>query len=224
LFAQDVGIAGNTVVVGGGLHNAAFVFKRKSDGTWVRTQKLVGADTSPVDSFGAAVAIDRNLIIVGAPSHDCYGGDNGVICGEGSPDGSAAGGAAYGFVPVGGQYVQVFKLRPRSDESFNYGGFGYRIAMSDRHVVIDAIEQSFTGDPEIFDLPPGLAFTYARDGSTLTARGLASGYVQSDSMALFNRWLMVGSVNDLTRPSFCRTIVMACFGEVHIFDLSRFAQ
>jgi hypothetical protein len=225
LFGRDVGVAGNTVVVSGGVHNAVFVFKRKSDGTWVRTQKLVGADTSPIDSFGAAVAIDRNLIIVGAPGHDCYGGDNGVFCGDGSPDGSAAGGAAYGFVPIGGQYVQVFKLRPRSDESFNYWSFGRRIAMSDRYVVIDAAKQQFIGDPEVFDLPPGLAFTYTRDGATLTARGLASGYVASDSMASFNRWLVVGSVNDLTRPSIgCRNIATACFGEVHIFDLSRFAQ
>jgi FG-GAP repeat protein len=222
LFGGDVGVAGNTVVVGGGQHNAAFVFKRKSDGTWVRTQKLVGADSSPVDSFGAAVAIDRDLILVGAPFHDCYAGSVGQFCSPGtSADPSAAGGAAYGFVRVGGQYVQVFKLRPRSDESFNYWNFGRRISMSDRHVAIDAGVQSFAGDPDIFDFSPGLTFTYSRDGSTLTARGLASGYIEQDSsMALFNRWLVIGSTLDLSVQC---TSSLDCFGFVQIRDLSQFA-
>jgi hypothetical protein len=221
LFGGDVGIAGNTVVVGGGRHNAAFVFKRKSDGTWVRTQKLLGADSSPVDSFGAAVAIDRDLILVGAPFHDCHGGSVGQLCLPGTSGPAAAGGAVYAFVPVGGQYVQVFKLRPRSDESFNYYNFGRRISMSDRHVAIDAGVQSFAGDPDTFPFSPGLTFTYSRDGSMLTARGLASDYIEQDSStALFNRWLVIGSTRDL---SWQCTSTLNCFGHVQIFDLSQFA-
>ncbi len=224
-FGSSVGVAGTTVAVGGGIHNAAYVFRRRSDGTWVRTQTLVAADSSPESEFGSAVAIDRGMIIVGAPSHDCVGGEIGVFCrGGGSPDGSAAGGAAYGFVPIGGRYVQVFKLRPGSDQHFNYWQFGRRIAMFGKHIVIDAAEQSFVGDPDVFGFAPGLSFSYIRDGSTLTARGITSGYIQSDSMGLANNWLLVGSTHDLATDSFCSTLAMACFGEAHIFDLNRFVE
>lgn len=216
-FGADVGVAGNVLVVGA--NGAAYVFRRKSDGSWVKTQKLIAADSSPVASFGAAVAIDQGMIIVGAPQHDCVGGDNGVFCGGVSPDGAGAGGAAYGFVPFSGQYVQVFKLRPGLDEHSNYWQFGRRITMMGKFVVIDAAEQVFLGDPDISSLPPGLAFTYSREGSTLTARGLARGFVASDSMGLANNWLLVGSTHDT--GSFCHSIVSACFGEAKIFDLNR---
>jgi hypothetical protein len=205
-----------------GANNAAYVFRRRSDGTWLKTQKLIAADSSPVTSFGAAVAIDQGLIIVGAPEHDCVGGDNGVFCTGVSPDGAGAGGAAYGFVPFNGQFAQVFKLRPGAEAHSNYWQFGRRIAMMGKFVVIDAAEQQFLGDPDVFGLPPGLAFTYARDGSTLTARGLARGYVASDSMGLANNWLLLGSRHD--RQFGCVTSLAACFGEAKIFDLNRFVQ
>jgi hypothetical protein len=218
-FGTDVGVAGNVLVVGA--NGAAYVFRRRSDGTWARTQKLVAADSSPVSSFGAAVAIDQGMIIVGAPEHDCVGGDNGVFCTGVSPDGGGAGGAAYGFVPFSGQYVQVFKLRPGLHEHSNYWQFGRRIAMMGKFVVIDAAEQQFLADPEFFSLPPGMAFTYTRDGSTLTARGLARGYVASDSIGLANNWLLVGS---RFNKGFCVTSLAACFGEARVFDLNRFAK
>jgi hypothetical protein len=219
-FGTDVATAGNVLVVGA--NGAAYVFRRRSDGTWVKTQKLIAADSSPVSSFGAAVAIDQSMIIVGAPDHDCVGGDNGVFCSGVSPDGGGAGGAAYGFVPFSGQFVQVFKLRPGLNEHSNYWQFGRRIVMMGKFVVIDAAEQEFIGDPELFGLPPGLAFTYSRDGSTLTARGLAGGYVASDSMALANNWLLVGSTHDT--GFYCHSILSACFGEAKIFDLNRFVN
>ena len=218
-FGVDVATAGNVLVVGA--NGAAYVFRRRSDGTWARTQKLIGADSSPVSSFGAAVAIDQGMIIVGAPEHDCVGGDNGVFCSGGSPNGAGAGGAAYGFVPFSGQFVQVFKLRPGSNEHSNYWHFGRRIAMMGKFVVIDAAEQVFLGDPDFFNQPPGIAFTYTRDGSTLTARGLAPGYVLSDSMGLANNWLLVGS---RFNKGFCLTLLGACFGEARVFDLNRFVK
>jgi hypothetical protein len=218
-FGADVATAGNVLVVGA--NSAAYVFRRRSDGTWVKTQKLVAADSSPVSSFGAAVAIDQGMIIVGAPEHDCVGGSDSVYCIGGSPDGGGAGGAAYGFVPFSGQYVQVFKLRPGVNEHSNYWLFGRRIAMMGKFVVIDAAEQAFLGDPDFFNQPPGIAFTYTRDGSTLTARGLAPGYVLSDSMGLANNWLLVGS---RFNKGFCLTLLGACFGEARVFDLNRFVK
>ena len=125
-------------------------------------------------------------------------------------------------MPFNGQYVQVFKLRPGAEEHSNYFKFGRRIAMMGKYVVIDAAEQTFSGDPDTGGRIPGIAFTYERDGSTLTARGLARGYLVSDSMGLANNWLLVGSIHD-PGPG-CTTSVLSCFGEARIFDLNRFVQ
>jgi hypothetical protein len=203
---------------------------RRSDGNWVQTQKLVGADSnSPIATFGAAVAIDRNLIIVGAPGHECVESEvsGGGFCdrsggGTEGPNGIGRGGAAYGFVPVSGRYVQVYKLQPSPDEHANYSSFGRRIAMMGKYVVIDAAEQSSAGDFD-FGIPNGLSFVYDRDGSTLTARGVTSGYVQSDSLGLANNWLLVGSSVDPEGHS-CQTELRTCLGAGNIFDLNRFVE
>jgi len=60
------------------------------------------------------------MLVVGAPNVDVEGF-------SGSPptaDGHVAGGAAYGFVLVGGSFVETLKLRPRPDENFAYAEFG----------------------------------------------------------------------------------------------------
>jgi hypothetical protein len=229
-FGADVAVAGNTVVVGEPLHDAAYVFRRRSDGSWVQTQKLVGADSSaPIETFGSAVAIDRDLIIVGAPWHECLESEvsGGAFCdrsggGTPGPNGIGRGGAAYVFAPVGGRYVQVSKLQPSPDEHANYFMFGRRIAMMGKYVVVDAAEQSTEGDFD-FGIPNGLSFVYARDGSTLTARGVTSGYVRSDSIALANNLLLVGSSFD-PEGNFCQTELRACQGAGNIFDLNRFVE
>jgi hypothetical protein len=69
---------------------------------------------------------------------------------------------------------------------------------------MDAAEQSTEGDFD-FGIPNGLSFVYERDGSTLTARGVTSGYVRSDSTGLANNLLVVGSSFDpKLRVGYCR--------------------
>jgi len=68
----------------------------------------------------------------------------------------------------------------------------------------------------------GLSFVYDRDGATLTARGVTSGYVESDSIGLANHWLLVGSNRDV-EGHFCQTELHTCLGRGNIFDLNRFA-
>ena len=94
--------------------------------------------------------------------------------------------------------------------------------MFDKHVVIDAAEQDAVGDPDFNSFPNGLSFAYRREGSILTARGITSGYVESDSIGLANNWLMVGAVND--PDGLCQSSAPACFGEASIFDLNRFVE
>lgn len=61
--------------------------------------------------------------------------------------------------------------------------------------------------------------TYSRSGSTVTALGLAEGFLHSTSIAIANQWLLVGSPFDEACTS-----VEICIGEANVFDLSRFTQ
>jgi hypothetical protein len=78
-FASAIAVSGNLAVVGapgdtnpnGAFTGAAYVLERQADQSWLVKQKLHPA-SSMVDGvtgqrFGAAVAIDGDTIIVGAP-------------------------------------------------------------------------------------------------------------------------------------------------------------
>jgi len=233
-FGTDVGVAGNAVVVGAPGFNAAYVFRRRSDGRWVETQKLQTADNPPRGGFGSAVAIDRDMIIVGAPSFDCIErtGENLVGCGDLSEQEHTASGAAFGFVPVAGSYVEVFKLRPRPDElpaQRGYWDFGSRIVMFNRLITVAAGNVVHGEADERFDGMGGLVFTYTRDGSIVNARGLASGFLKNARgtsawrIALANNWLLVGSTEN---PGCLAEGIgeVGCVGEANLFDLSHFVQ
>ncbi|HEY7639502.1 MAG TPA: hypothetical protein VH814_07230 [Steroidobacteraceae bacterium] len=183
---------------------AAYVFKRNSRGNWAQTQKLTAVENA--FGFGAAVAIDRGMIIVGAPKIDVQGGING-------PEANAAGGAAYGFLPVGGRYLESFKLRPRADELPQYEAFGFQIAMSGRFIAIAAAEPY--GSIDAF--PRGFVLTYERDGNSVTPRGVASGHLVSSSLGLANNLLLVGDPGD-------DRCISGCPGRATLYDIARFRQ
>ena len=95
---------------------------------------------------------------------------------DGTPptaDGHIAGGAAYGFVPVSGLFVETFKLRPRPDENFEYREFGMQVEMFDKRIVVAAAE------PLNLLLGVGYVHSYSRNGSTVTPLGIATGFTQS---------------------------------------------
>ena len=164
-FGASISMTSRLFVVGspGG---AAYTFRRNSSGNWVQAQKLVPA--VPADGFGTAVAIDRDMILVGAPSVDLEGGDRGSPI----PDDHVAGGAVFGFLPGVSGYIESFKLRPRPDERFEYEQFGSAIAMSGTRIAVTA-----TGElPDVFcpmvssSLTRAMARAYSRAASR-PARG-----------------------------------------------------
>ncbi len=102
-FGAAVAVDGDLTVVGAPDHNgsrgAVYVFERQQNGTWTEKQKLT--DPSPVAGarFGAAVAIEGNNILVGAP------GDTGPGANTGAAHLFVVGGASilleYTFAPLG---------------------------------------------------------------------------------------------------------------------------
>lgn len=120
-FGASVAISGETVIVGaereapgGGTNGpgAALVFVR--DGVmWNLQATLFSADGQDFDSFGAAVALDGDVALIGAPNHD--------------PNGAQNAGAAYIFTRSGTSWSQQAKLVPTDITTFD--AFGYSVAL-----------------------------------------------------------------------------------------------
>jgi hypothetical protein len=177
-FGSAIGMAGSVMVVNGG--GAVYVFRRSSTGVWRHRQtlfasELIGTEEGARAEFGAAVAIDRGMIVVGAPELR-----------EGSGD---AQGAAYGFVLAGDVYVEAFKLQPKQD---GYDGhvanFGRLVAMFDQRIVVGAFEE-ITSE---FEYNGTVVFSYTRAGSTVIPRGFGVTAYPGVSMALADQRLLVG--------------------------------
>ncbi|MBL8271499.1 FG-GAP repeat protein, partial [Steroidobacter sp.] len=77
-FGNSVAIDGNIAVVGAteitsgvlDFPGAAYVFERNSAGVWQQTARLTRSSDQQGDMFGADVAIDGNVIVVGDLFHE----------------------------------------------------------------------------------------------------------------------------------------------------------
>ena len=127
----DISVASNAYVIAGtpgkkgvgSRSGAAYVFVG-SNGTWAQQAKLVPGDNQKQDQFGAAVAIDINRVLVGAPKVD------GKLI--------ADSGAAYSFLRVGTDWVEQVKVeaknvKPDEKDALNIGdNFGNAVAIANR--------------------------------------------------------------------------------------------
>jgi hypothetical protein len=78
-FGWSVAINGDVVLVGAitiGKSGFGYTFSR-TGATWTQQQKLVASDAATDDGFGDAVAIDKDMIVIGAPGDDDEGSDSG---------------------------------------------------------------------------------------------------------------------------------------------------
>ncbi len=216
-FGESVATTrGRTIVVGApGESNlgrdAAYVFRRNAAHEWVQTQKLVPAGKDSWENFGTAVAMDNEMILIGAPSADAEGRD----IGPPTDDEHVAQGVVYGYVPVGGQYVETLRLRPSPDELFAYEHFGQRLAMFGKRIAVSAHDEMISG----LHAPPALIISYSRIGNDVIPLGLAKlgAETQSTSLSIANNLLLAGS-------PFKTCTSDGCLGQANILDLLRFAQ
>ncbi len=93
----------------GDMSGSAYIFAR-SRNAWKEKAKLVASDGAKDDNFGWAVAIDRNIAVVGSPGND---------------DAGSGSGAAYIFTFDGANWKETIKLIPADlDRSARFGNFG----------------------------------------------------------------------------------------------------
>ena len=130
-FGTGVSISGDTAVAGapdeggtpeeGGGMGAAYVFTR-GGGTWIERATLVAPVRTDGDKFGFSVAIDRDTVVVGAPSAEE------LLPGPG---------AAYVFVRRGDTWAHQATLTPADTKERD--GFGFDVALSRDTAVVGSL-------------------------------------------------------------------------------------
>lgn len=122
LFGQSVAINGNLAIVGApnsisAWGGAAYVF-RKLGASWVQQQKLTANDGQTQAMFGADVAVDGDIMVVGSPF--TAAGGSGI-------------GAAFVFEWDGAAWVEQQVLAPNDADS---SWFGLHVTIEDDVIVV----------------------------------------------------------------------------------------
>jgi len=134
-FGWSVAIDGDTVVVGAYLEDpsaisdagSAYIFTR-SGTTWTQQQKIQASDAQATDWFGHSVAIDGDVVVVGAHLEDTV---------------AASAGAAYIFSRSGTTWTQQSKIQASDPENSDW--FGWSVAIDGDTVVVGAEREDTVG-------------------------------------------------------------------------------
>jgi LPXTG-site transpeptidase (sortase) family protein len=127
-FGYALALEGARLVVGAPSKmdiGAAYIFYRNG-GTWLEESIIEPDDDKIGDRFGTSVAIDRGMVVVGAPYADPDSGNGPVI----------NGGAVYVFTHKPNTWQQSAKIVPDNGRYFDH--FGRSLAISQKAVVVGA--------------------------------------------------------------------------------------
>eukprot|EP00808_Paulinella_micropora_P030543 g17195.t1 len=190
-FGYAVSVSGNMLVVGApgekscatgingnGSDNgcsdagAAYVFARnETTGQWAQQAYIKASNTdSGGDSFGSAVSVSGNTLVVGARGENSCARQ---INGNGADNGCSRAGAAYVFArnDQTGQWAQQAYLKPSNTGSFGY--FGYAVSVSGNMLVVGALGENScatgingNGVPSSSCSGSGAAYVFARNEQT----------------------------------------------------------
>lgn len=149
-FGAAVAVDGDTAVVGeiNDFHNetsqqSATIFVRGEDG-WHRQQRLVAADSEPIDQFGSSVCLSRDTAAVGAPGDWI--------------DGVEAQGSTYVFVRAGSTWSQAAQLV--GSTSGERSNFGRSCAISGSTLIVGASSEAVDVNDN-----QGAAYVFERVGN-----------------------------------------------------------
>ena len=154
-FGFSLAISGERIVVGarfaaiGGIagQGAAYVFER-SGTSWTQQAKLSAADGAAFDGFGNAVAIDGDIVVVGA--------QNAAV------NGNASQGAVYVYAFDG---AWNFESRLAASDGAAWVQFGRAVSVRGDSVLVGAVSATVGANQG-----QGAAYVYARDGASWSER------------------------------------------------------
>lgn len=215
-FGNSVAISGDTIVVGargedGGTSGvngndaddslsgagAVYVFVR-SGTTWTQQAYLKASHPSVGDAFGAAVAVDGDTVVIGAPDED---GSATTVNGT-RDEAAAAAGAAYVFARKGTSWTQQAYLKA-GNAGVN-DRFGSAVSVAGNTVVVGAPfeDGGASGVNGAFDdaiSNSGAAYVYVRNGATwapqayLKASNTGANDAFGGALALSGNSLLIGA-------------------------------
>jgi hypothetical protein len=195
-LGNAVAVSGDTIVVGARtdtvganyFQGSAYVFTR-SNGVWTEQQRITAPDGAESDSFGTAVAVSGDTVLVGA-IHDTVGSNYQQ-------------GSAYVFGRSNGVWTFQQKLTAPNGDGEPSDAYGGSVALSERTLVVGAYLD------DIGHLPNhGSVYVYARThtGWTLEKKLAASDREFNDlfgfSVALDGETLAVGAVRAFVGGNF----------------------
>ncbi|HJT98903.1 MAG TPA: hypothetical protein VJ696_11360 [Rhodanobacteraceae bacterium] len=168
---------------GNAAQGSAYVFAPDDEGTWSQTQILLADDGGLFDSFGSAVSLDGDTLVIGA---------HGATVGE-----NAAQGAAYIFTNDGGTWTQSGKVV--ADDGIAFDNLGMATALVGDTLFVGA-SAAKVGD----NFGQGAVYAYHFDGATWTqtqkllADDGAGGDSFGISLAFDGTTLLVGATGSAT--------------------------
>ncbi|HRI69407.1 MAG TPA: FG-GAP repeat protein [Polyangium sp.] len=190
-FGLSVALNGNTAVIGargdddkGSFSGSVYVYFRMG-GAWSLQQKLTASDGGPLDYFGAAVAIDVDTVVVGAPFANPMFADAG---------------AAYVFLRAGTMWTEQQKLVSTDPGVQEY--FGVNVAVSGNTALIGSWGDDFINMAMTTISDAGAIYVTTRTANVWAAprRILASDATSGDAygtaVALQGSTAVVGSPSD----------------------------
>jgi hypothetical protein len=209
-FGTSVAISGDTVVVGapdaddGGVTRAGAVavFVRQPS-FWALQAVITASNAEPFDDFGWSVAIDGELLLVGAPKEDSNATD---IDGDEADNGASDSGAAYVWERVGPFWIQRAYLKASNTGIGD--DFGVAVALSGDTAVVAAEDEDSAatgvdgaeGDDSASSAGAVYVFTETlgvwSQQAYVKASNTGGGDVFGTSVSLWDDTLVVGAVGE----------------------------
>jgi len=135
-FGNSVSLSSDRVLIGANLEDAkgadtgaAYVFEKKTDGTWLEVAKLSTNNSTPGDKFGYSVALSGDQALIGTAFDDEKGAESG---------------SAYLFVRTDdGKWIQTKQYFATDAEKEDR--FGYSVAISGNEILVGASRNNDMG-------------------------------------------------------------------------------
>jgi len=142
---------------------AVYLFERSGD-SWAQIARLQAPAPGADDNFGASVAVEGDLLVVGAPGEDGAGAEVDPLVDEGANNC----GAAYIFRRIAGAWMPVHYLKPDAPQLRRTRAFGTAVQVAGAVVAVGAPAESTrlaTGGFLVPALRAGAAYTYVAEGA-----------------------------------------------------------
>lgn len=171
-FGNDVSLYGNYAVIGAPDHGldasganyligagAVYIFKMDTIGIWSQVQKIVASDRNEYDSFGNAVSIFEDYMIVGAYREDEDASGNNTL--------QMAGSAYIYKKDINGNFIEVQKIIASDRDTEDK--FGFSVSTSGTYAIVGAPFEDHDSAGGNFMAVSGSAYIFEKNnGGTWT--------------------------------------------------------